>query len=164
MNMPSSLPERFFIGGHASPVCSLSGPTILWGFKSRGLGPTEARRVVVSDKNEPNASPGRDILGGDLAVTAFADLSFDLPLKLFRESGIHGHMFVCAGNLAKLSENEFRRFSFQKFAESFRSSAGFGIIVPTKLFRMEINYCYILRQFEHDHGKTGIQFSFASPS
>ncbi|KAJ8647639.1 hypothetical protein MRB53_000662 [Persea americana] len=166
MNMSTPLPERFFIGGNASPVCSMSGPTMLLGFKSRGLGPTDIRRLVIdkSNKEESTTSPGQDVLGGDFAVTAFADLSFNLPLKLFRESGIHGHMFVNAGNLAKLTENEFRSFSLQKFVESFRSSAGFGIIVPTKLFRMEINYCYILKQFEHDHGKTGIQFCFSSPS
>ncbi|KAL6003186.1 hypothetical protein ACLOJK_023409 [Asimina triloba] len=139
MSMPSPLPERFFIGGHASPVCSLGGPSMLLGFKPRGLGPTEARRLMISqsDKDETAGSPGRDVLGGDLAVTAFADLSFNLPLKLFRESGIHGHIFVSAGNLAKLTENEYQNFSLRKFADSFRSSAGLGIIVPTKVFRME---------------------------
>ncbi|KAK9124585.1 hypothetical protein Sjap_014187 [Stephania japonica] len=151
-NMASPLPERFFLGGYASPVCSFRGPTTLLGFKTRGLGPSEPRRFA-----------GRDALGGDLAVTAFADLSFDLPLKLFRQTGIHGHVFASAGNVTKLTENEFRNFSLQRFRESFRTSAGFGIIVPTKLFRMEINYCYILKQLEHDGGKTGIQFSFSSP-
>ncbi|XP_072997881.1 uncharacterized protein [Typha latifolia] len=164
-DLVSPLPERFYLGGQSSPVCSLSGPSTLLGFKTRGLGPTDSRRFIPSrsGKDEAPASPGRDVLGGDAAVTAFADLSFDLPLKLFRESGIHGHAFVCAGNLAKLTENELKNFSFQKFLYSFRSSAGFGIILPTKLFRLEINYCYILKQFEHDHGKTGIQFNFSSP-
>ncbi|KAJ4953012.1 hypothetical protein NE237_029844 [Protea cynaroides] len=165
MNMPSSLPERFFLGGHSSPVCNLSGPTTLFGFKSRGTGPAEARRVIIDKSNNENtsSSSGTDALGGDLAVTAFADLSFDLPLRILREAGIHGHLFACAGNLAKLTENEYRNFTFQKFGESFRRSAGVGIIVPTRLFRMEVNYCYILKQFEHDHGKTGVQFSFSSP-
>lgn len=163
LSMPSSLPERFFLGGNSSPVCTLGGPTTLLGFKSRGLGPTEPRRLIRDKSNGENSeTSGRDVIGGDLAVTAFADLSFDLPLKLFRDAGIHGHVFACAGNLTKLTENEFRKFSFQKFLDSFRSSAGFGIIVPTKLFRMEVNYCYILKQFEHDHGRTGVQFSFSA--
>eukprot|EP00262_Sarcandra_glabra_P000899 TRINITY_DN1093_c0_g1_i1.p1 TRINITY_DN1093_c0_g1~~TRINITY_DN1093_c0_g1_i1.p1 ORF type:complete len:171 (-),score=25.95 TRINITY_DN1093_c0_g1_i1:38-517(-) len=154
------------MGGHSSLVCSLGGPTTLSGFKSRGLGPTESRRLIFDkfSKDDSTSDPGRDVLGGDLAVSAFADLSFNLPLKLFRESGIHGHLFGCAGNLAKLTENEISSFSLRKFGESFRSSAGFGIVVPTKLFRMEINYCYILKQFEHDRGNTGMQFSFSSPS
>ncbi|GAB4827623.1 hypothetical protein Ancab_034507 [Ancistrocladus abbreviatus] len=166
LNKPSSLPDRFFMGGNSSPVCSLGGPNSLLGFKCRGLGPTETRRQTKynHDSTATDAPPERDVLGGDLAVTAFADLSFDLPLRVLREAGIHGHLFACAGNLTKITENEFRSFSLQKFWQSFRSSAGFGIIVPTKLFRMEVNYCHILRQFEHDRGKTGIQFSFSSPS
>lgn len=141
--MPSSLPERFFLGGNSSPVCTLGGPTTLLGFKSRGLGPTERRRLIRDKSNGENSeTSGRDVIGGDLAVTAFADLSFDLPLKLFRDAGIHGHVFACAGNLTKLTENEFRKFSFQKFLDSFRSSAGFGIIVPTKLFRMEVSHLF----------------------
>ncbi|KAG1338049.1 SAM50-like protein SPAC17C9.06 [Cocos nucifera] len=163
MDLPSPLPERFYVGGHSSPVCNLSGPASLLGFRTRGSGPTDSRRFIPSKSDDSPTFPGSDVLGGDLAVTGFADLSFDLPLKLFRESGIHGHVFVNAGNLAKLTENKFKDFSFRKFGESFRSSAGFGIIFPTKLFRMEINYCYILKQFEHDHGKTGIQFNFSSP-
>ncbi|GMH26817.1 hypothetical protein Nepgr_028660 [Nepenthes gracilis] len=165
LNEPSPLPDRFFISGNSSPVCSLGGPNSLLGFKCRGLGPTEPRRQTKdnADGTDPETMPERDVLGGDLAVTAFADISFDLPLRVFREAGIHGHLFACAGNITKLTENEFRGFSFQKFWQSFRSSAGLGVVVPTKLFRMEVNYCYILRQFEQDQGKTGIQFSFSSP-
>lgn len=164
LSMPTFLPERFFLGGHSSPVCTLGGPTTLLGFKSRGLGPTEPRRQVEDKSNDETFETSeRDVLGGDLAVTAFADLSFDLPLKIFREAGIHGHLFACSGNLTKLSENEFRNFTVRKFLDSFRCSAGFGIIFPTKLFRMEVNYCYILKQLEHDRGKTGVQFSFSSP-
>ncbi|XP_068648146.1 uncharacterized protein [Aristolochia californica] len=165
MNMSTPVAERFFIGSHLSPVCSLGGPSALFGFKCRGLGPSDSRRFLIdeSSKDDSTADPGRDALGGDLAVTAFADLSFDLPLKLFRDAGIHGHMFVCAGNLAKLTGGEFQNLSLKKFGESFRSSAGCGIIIPTKLFRVEINYCYILKQLDHDQGKTGIQFNFSSP-
>lgn len=164
MNVSLPLPERFFMGGHVSSFCSMAGPTMLSGFKSRGLGPTEVRRLIISNEDDPTTSSGQDVLGGDLAVTAFADLSFDLPLKLFRESGIHGHVFACAGSLTKFTENEFQTFSFKKFTKSFRSSAGFGIIVPTKFFRMEINYCYLLKHFEHDRAKMGIQFGFSAPS
>lgn len=137
-NMTSPLPERYFLGGNSSPVCKLGGPATLVGFKSRGLGPTEPQRLAVDGSS--GTFPGRDALGGDLAVTAFADLSFDLPLRVLREAGIHGHLFACAGNLSKLTEDEFRSLSFQKFRESMRSSAGAGVIVPTKLFRMEVSY------------------------
>ncbi|KAL2317107.1 hypothetical protein Fmac_030983 [Flemingia macrophylla] len=41
----SPVPERFYLGGdYFSPVCTLAGSTTLWGFKTRGLGPTEPWR------------------------------------------------------------------------------------------------------------------------
>ncbi|WJX45023.1 hypothetical protein P8452_31938 [Trifolium repens] len=44
MNRPSPLPERFYLGGDFSPVCTLGGPMTLWGFRTRGLGPAEPQR------------------------------------------------------------------------------------------------------------------------
>uniref|UniRef100_A0A453KED9 Bacterial surface antigen (D15) domain-containing protein n=2 Tax=Aegilops tauschii TaxID=37682 RepID=A0A453KED9_AEGTS len=160
----SSLPERFYLGGNRSLVCRLGGPSSLLGFKSRGLGPTDSQ--ACAPKNSENAapiSPELDALGGDIAVTAFADLSFDLPLKPLRELGIHGHAFVSAGNHAKFTERDIRRFSVTEFLKTFRSSAGFGVVVPTRLFHIEMNYCHILKQFANDRAKTGIQFNFSSP-
>ena len=138
--LPSPLPDRFHIGGNTSPVCALGGPTSLLGFKTRGLGPTDLRRLVPSRSSETdsNDSAERDVLGGDVAVTAFADLSFDLPLDILKKAGIHGHVFATAGNLAKITEDEYKSFSLQKFWNTARSSVGFGVIIPTKLFRMEV--------------------------
>lgn len=133
----SSVPERFFLGGNISPVCTLGGPSALWGFKTRGMGPNEPRREVQDDQSGDTYE--RDFVGGDAAVTAFADLSFDFPLKWFRDRGIHGHVFACAGNMAELSENKYRNFTAPKFLETFRSSVGAGIVIPTSLFRMEVS-------------------------
>ena len=140
LSSPTYLPERFFMGGNTSPVCSLIGPTSILGFKSRGLGLAEPRRVTRDNPNDgsPDDS-GIDNVGGDLALTAFADLSFDLPLSVLRNAGIHGHVFACTGSLNKLSENSYKEFSVQKFKDSFRSSVGAGLVVPTQLFRMEVN-------------------------
>ncbi|CAO2817021.1 unnamed protein product [Amaranthus hypochondriacus] len=164
LDRPSSLLDRFFMGGNSSPVCSLSGPSSLFGFKCRGLGPTEPRRQTRDiPYDDFNAAADRDALGGDLAVSAFADLSFDLPLRILKEAGIHGHIFAAAGNLVKITENEWQKISPNNFMQSFRSTVGCGIIVPTKLFRLEVNYCHLVRRFEHDHGKTGVQIGFSSP-
>jgi len=140
MNSTLPVPERFYLGGNSSPVCSLGGLSSLLGFRLRGVGPTEARRHVLDKSESGSADPGRDYLGGDLAVSAFADLSFDLPLKIFRDAGIHGHAFLTAGNLAKLSEGEYKNLSASEFQRTFRSSAGVGIILPTKLFRVEVYF------------------------
>ncbi|CAD5330898.1 putative bacterial surface antigen (D15), POTRA domain, BamA/TamA, surface antigen D15 [Arabidopsis thaliana] len=158
----SCVPERFFLGGNISPVCSLGGPSALWGFKTRGLGPNEPRREVQDD--ESGDTYERDFVGGDVAVTAFADLSFDFPLKWFRDRGIHGHVFACAGNMAELSENKYRNFTAPKLLETFRSSVGAGIVVPTSLFRMELNYCHILKKQEHDRAKSGFFMTFSTSS
>lgn len=137
---PSPLPERFYLGGDFSPVCTLGGPTPLWGFRTRGLGPTEPRRLNRDESDDDNVdSSGWDFIGGDLAVTAFADLSFDLPIRWLREYGIHGHVFAGSGNAAKLTQNEFKHFSPRKFLESFRVSVGCGFVIPTSLFRLEVS-------------------------
>lgn len=109
-------------------------------FKSKGLGPTEPKTEARADDGTTENSSGRDYPGGDLAVTAFADLSFDLPLRFFREKGIYGHAFARAGSLQKVTEQAFRDLTSKKFLESFRSSVGLGIIVPTRLFRMEVSH------------------------
>ncbi|KAF3504916.1 hypothetical protein F2Q69_00045517 [Brassica cretica] len=158
----SSVSERFFLGGNISPVCSLGGPSALWGFKTRGLGPNEPRREAEDDKS--GDAYERDFVGGDVAVTAFADLSFDFPLRWFRERGIHGHVFACAGNMAELSGNKYRYFTAPKFMETFRSSVGAGIVLPTSLFRMELNYCHIVKKQEHDRAKSGFFLTFSTPS
>ncbi|KAK7281117.1 hypothetical protein RIF29_08826 [Crotalaria pallida] len=165
MDKPSPLPERFYLGGDFSPVCTLGGPVTLWGFKTRGLGPTEPRRQKRDGIfDEYDDSSRWDSIGGDLAVTAFADLSFDLPIRWLREHGIHGHVFAGAGNTAKLTQNEYKHFSPRKFLDSFRTSVGCGFVIPTRIFRLEGNFYYILRQDEHDRGKTGFRFSFSAPS
>ncbi|XP_050209211.1 uncharacterized protein LOC126659923 [Mercurialis annua] len=163
-NMPSPLPERFFMGGNLSPICTLGGPIALYGFRTRGLGPSEPRRQTQNNPTDDSADPGRDHLGGDLGVTAFADLSFDFPSRWFQAKGIHGHLFASAGNVDKLTEKAYQSFSLRKFVESCRSTVGVGIVVPTMLFRLELNYCYMLKKFEYDRGKSGFRVSFSTPS
>lgn len=145
LNMPSYLPERFFLGGNSSPVYTLGGPSSVLGFKARGLGPADPRRQVHENSNDgsADASPGLDFVGGDLAVTGFADLSFDLPLKVLRDAGIHGHVFASTGSLTSLTQGSYKNFSLKGYLDSFRSSVGFGVVVPTKVFRMEVN-CFFL--------------------
>jgi outer membrane protein insertion porin family len=135
----SPLLERFYLGGNRPLVCRLGGPSSLLGFRTRGLGPTELKTYYPNNSdNGTSTSPELNGLGGDIAVTAFADLSFDLPLKPLRELGIHGHAFVCAGNLGKLTDCDLRKFPVTDFLQTFRSSAGFGVVVPTRLFRIEV--------------------------
>ena len=129
--------DRFFIGGNASLACDMNGPVKMPGFHCRGVGPMDVRRainLVVPDGSEEKM---RDALGGDISVTSFADLSFDLPLQYLRDRNIHGHCFVCAGNLIGLPEID-ESMSVKKFWSSTRVSAGAGLVIPTRLFRLEV--------------------------
>ncbi|KAJ4849545.1 hypothetical protein Tsubulata_042057 [Turnera subulata] len=165
-NMQSPLSERFFLRSNLSPFCTSRGPIALWGFDTGSqLGPSELQRQVKNNQSDEHADSGRDYLGGDLAVSAFADLSFDFPSKWCREKGIHGHIFGSAGNVHKLTENAYRNFSFGKFLESLLSFAGVGIVIPTNWFRMELSYCYGLKKFDNDSGrKSGFRVGFSTAS
>ncbi|KAJ3684069.1 hypothetical protein LUZ61_013233 [Rhynchospora tenuis] len=146
-DLPPNMAYKFHFST-TSPTSRLGGLS-LFGFKPKG---STLLETSSSDAN-----------GGDIAVTAFADLSFDLPINFLREKGVYGHAFVNAGNVVRLKENDWKKLSFAEFLDTCRSSAGFGFVLPTKIFRLEINYCYILKQFQNDGGKTGIQLNFSSP-
>lgn len=139
--------DRFFMGGHTSLLGNMKGPSALLGFRTRGVGPSEARQPLhnVQTSPEPPSSPTReerprvrDTLGGDLAVSGFADLSFDLPVRAWRGWGIHAHTFICAGNLVSLT-GDAPAFSANTFLDTFRASCGAGLVFPTRLFRLEVS-------------------------
>ncbi|KAG6540911.1 hypothetical protein Mapa_017705 [Marchantia paleacea] len=159
--------DRYFMGGHSSLLGNLKGPSALLGFRTRGVGPNAARLVpqttAQAEAGAEERPPMVDTLGGDFAVSSFVDLSVDLPVRILREWGVHGHAFACAGNLVPLTGEDRPKFSFKGFLDTFRVSYGAGLVFPTKLFRLEVNYCYILRKQEQDRAKRGIQVSLNSP-
>lgn len=140
---PTPISDRFYMGGHSSLLGELRGPSALLGFRTRGVGPSELRRPVPqTDKGDGEvvAVVRKDTLGGDLAVSGFADFSFDLPLRFLKEYGIHAHSFVCAGNLLPLTGENSSPWSLKNFLSGFRVSTGAGIVIPTKLFRLEVRF------------------------
>ncbi|GKV09654.1 hypothetical protein SLEP1_g21121 [Rubroshorea leprosula] len=76
LNFGVSAVAIFPLGKESLNKGTFRGPTTLWGFKTRGLGLTEPRREINDEIADPSK---RDYLAGDLAFSAFADLSFDLP-------------------------------------------------------------------------------------
>ncbi|KAL8170876.1 LOW QUALITY PROTEIN: hypothetical protein V2J09_022680 [Rumex salicifolius] len=150
----TSVSDRCFMGGgNSSPVRTLGGPSSLFGFQSRGVGPTDLRRRTMTTT-----------AGDVLAAILVSPPLLTCPSKLLRHAGIYGHVFASAGCLTQLTDNKYRHFSLSDFYQSFRTSVGLGITVPSKLFTMEANLCYILKQHEHDNGKSGLEFSFSPPS
>lgn len=142
MQKTTPISDRFFMGGHSSLLGELRGPSALLGFRRRGVGPSDLRRQPGNEthgSDETKSSLKRDTLGGDLAASAFADFSFDLPLRFCRDYGIHGHSFVCGGNLVALTGENREPFSFRRFFSDFRCCTGAGLVIPTKLFRLEVS-------------------------
>lgn len=139
---PTPISDRFYMGGHSSLLGELKGPSALLGFRTRGVGPSELRRPAVGPTEKGDGDvvivPKKDTLGGDLAVSGFADFSFDLPMRFLKEYGIHAHTFVCAGNLLPLTGESASPWSLRNFFSGFRVSSGAGVVIPTKLFRLEV--------------------------
>ncbi|KAJ8443900.1 hypothetical protein Cgig2_032724 [Carnegiea gigantea] len=150
-----SIVDRIFMGGNSfSPVGSLGQLGSFSGFAYGGLGPSEPRRQTLH----------RDALGGDLALSAFANISFDLPVKTLRDAGIYGHVFACTGNLANVHDKGWRNFSYKNFLQTFRTSIGCGLVIPPKILpcAIELNFCHVLKKqaVGWDQGKTTAQVNF----
>uniref|UniRef100_A0A6U9QFE8 Bacterial surface antigen (D15) domain-containing protein n=1 Tax=Picocystis salinarum TaxID=88271 RepID=A0A6U9QFE8_9CHLO len=141
---PTCISERFFLGG----------PGSLRGFAVNGAGPMGDRKFGTREV-VPLGQQATDALGGDLMCSLITSLTFDLPNKLMKTVGIHGHVFLNGGNVVPLLNCGPRTF-----LEGFRWSAGFGLVLPTRVGRLEVNYCHVLKQGAKDEAKRGIQFGF----
>jgi len=60
-------------------------------------------------------------------------------LSSLKEYGIHVHTFACTGNLVPLTGENRQPWSLAKFISGFRCSTGLGLVIPTKLFRLEVS-------------------------
>lgn len=74
----------------------------------------------------------------DLALNAFADISYDIPYKLLKYAGIYGHAFVSAESHTILTDYKFLNFFLKNYFHSYRSYVGYGVVIPTKFFQMEV--------------------------
>uniref|UniRef100_A0A7S0WW56 Bacterial surface antigen (D15) domain-containing protein n=1 Tax=Pyramimonas obovata TaxID=1411642 RepID=A0A7S0WW56_9CHLO len=154
----TSISDRFFIGG----------PSSLRGFRTRGVGPSDARRqgkdadskTAASSTKKPKKEIKRDYLGGDLKWTGFAALTWRLPNKYLQALDAQGQLFVDAGNVVALSGlgvDGMRKAANNVFND-FRVTTGVGITFPTRVGRIELNFCNVRQFREHDRVKQGFQF------
>lgn len=150
----TSISERFFLGGTTS----------LRGFGFKGAGPTGTRRPGTPGDGSPGEGPiRRDALGGDLFTSLFAAVNFPLPHPAFQALNIHGHVFVNGGNTVLLSGTKTPlQDQWKQFLNTFRWSAGIGLVLPTWFGRAEANYVQVLSHQEHDRIKQGISFGIAA--
>ena len=139
----SHISDRFFLGG----------PSSMWGFRTRGVGPRALRHGPAGEGTLGPRAP-RDALGGDLMAVGTAALSVRLPGKL-EEANVRAHAFASAGGLTSLPELS-RDGSLLK---SLRACVGVGLAMPTAVGRLELNLTHVLRRRPEDAvvGKSGVQ-------
>ena len=156
----SPISERFFMGGIGS----------LRGFRFKGVGPSDVRKVRPAEEGSGPEQSGRDALGGDLACSSFAALQFALPLAPLQDLSIYGQVFANVGTSALWPGDPQGGGAGRKAVgsmlsdarSSVRVSCGAGLAMPTPLGRFEVSYCRVLRRTEHDKPRNGLWLGFAS--
>ena len=160
-----SRPGRGAPGGGRTHLCDrfyLGGPDSLRGFRTRGVGPSDARRPPPPGAPEADSESGggRDALGGDFMASALAAVTFPIPYQPLAEVGVHGHAFVNAGTLLPLAAAAGRA----REGPAVRASCGLGLVFPTKLGRLEVNYCLAVRAARGDEVRRGWSFGLRPDS
>jgi outer membrane protein insertion porin family len=92
-------------------------------------------------------------MGGDLLATGCAAVTFPLPLDALQGTSVHGHCFLQCGTLLPVASPG----ALAHLVPSLRLAAGLGVVLPTRLGRLEVNYCVPLRYQEHDRVRHGVQ-------
>ena len=108
-----------------------------------------------------------------------------LPFQWARQAGVCGHVFGNGGTSVLLTgQRRSLQQGLQEFHSSWRWSVvrssskslwssqtacqpcqsalqGTGLIWPTNLGTIEINFCHILKKHAHDKARTGMQFGIS---
>lgn len=158
MASPSSISDRFFMGG----------PSSLRGFEQAGVSAVAKRRPPPPPR--PTAAEGatsqHDYLGGDLSASVMAALNFDLPWESTRNIGLRAHVFLNAGNTVLLAGSglplkDSLRNSLRDLSSDIRCTSGVGLTMPVgALGDFEVNYCCPFRTQLTDRIRHGLQFGF----
>lgn len=75
-----------------------------------------------------------------------------IPLDALRDTAVHGHCFLHCGTLLPRAASP-----LADVASSLRLAAGLGVVLPTRVGRLEVNYCVPLRWQQHDRLRHGVQ-------
>ncbi|KAH6558489.1 hypothetical protein KP509_1Z061400 [Ceratopteris richardii] len=149
---------HLYIGKHSLLLNEMNGPTTILRLISKGLGKFSHTQNVDNVGTEGNQT----IFKGNIAATAFADLSFDFPWRSINKYNAYGHCFVCVANAADPRNNQ-RSLSghLRNFLSLMKGFVGAGIVFPTRYFNLEVNICQMLGH--GNEGKRGVQIGFSSP-
>jgi len=140
-NPRTGIADRFFLGG----------PLTLRGYKNNTVGPTD----IAPDQT-------KDSLGGDVYGRCGVEIIKELPAKWCLLSPSYLHTFLNCGNLlgwSSLLDKEARSQALKEI----KCSAGIGIVAPTPLGRLELNFVAPLNSTPTDsiqHFQFGLGFNF----
>lgn len=116
----------------------LGGPLLLKGFKSGGVGPRD----------------NLDALGGDIFTGLSISINSELPFNWCKQYNIHTQAFINTGNLISLPSTNNTHTTItqqlQQYMSTSRVSAGVGLVAPSPLGRVEVNFAVPLRSQQND--------------
>ena len=159
--------DRLFIGGVGS----------LRGFAAKGIGPSVDRgndgSATPAINEESNIDPGKDFLGGDLCAALTARVAIPLPGAVLQALEWHAHAFVGAGTCLTWADarkikdrvqqdHKTNRERVRDALGPFRVAVGLGLVAPTRLGQLEVNYVRPLIFRNTDLARFGLQFGFCS--
>lgn len=147
--------DRFALGGMPS----------LRGFSAGCVGPADIRRSAQAQGVRTGAeaetaatapagaseggAPARlgsthDALGCDAVFNAQAAVQFPLPVQSLREQGLMGQVFANAATGVLLGPGRSMGDAIDE--ARMRASVGAGLLLPTGLGNLEVNYCHVLKR------------------
>eukprot|EP00854_Cymbomonas_tetramitiformis_P011570 gene11570-13669_t len=146
-SLKSALKYSYMLDARNNPYIPTRGYAFRFNTEVAGLGPGSSLE-----------RPKRDFLGGDLMMNATAAFTFEFPHRLFQDMRARGQAFVSAGNImgVGMGISDTKKVA-NDFKSSFRVSAGVGVVMPSPLGRIEINYCQVIRRNETDRIRQGLQ-------
>ena len=92
-------------------------------------------------------------------------MNFEVPFApALKQAGIFGHVYGNVGNCVGLGgyDKGSLRTSFGELASKTRASYGVGLVWPSPVGKLEVNFCRVARAFEHDKWRNGFHFGFST--
>jgi len=97
--------------------------------------------------------------------SALAALNFEVPFApALKQAGIYAHVYGNVGNCVGLGGygKQALRSCANELKAKTRASFGAGLVWPSPIGKLEVNYCRVHRAFEHDKWRNGFHFGFST--
>ena len=92
-------------------------------------------------------------------------VNFEVPFyPVLKEAGIFGHVYGNFGNCVGLRgyDKAAAKGALRDLGTKVRASYGVGLVWPSPIGKLEVNFCRVARAFEHDKWRNGFHFGFST--